>query len=118
VHNFVSLEEHRVASSVELTPGAHTLMFRFARTGEHRGQVTLLVDGVLVGAAEIARFTPTRFSLTGAGLTCGRGAALAVTDEYAGPFPFTGVLEHVIIEVDGPPFCDAAGEAAVAIRTQ
>ena len=118
VHNFVGLEEHRVVSTVELTPGAHSLTFRFARTGEHRGDATLLIDGAVVAEAEIPRFTPTRFSLTGAGLTCGRGGALAVTDDYSGRFPFTGVLEHVVIEVDGPPYCDAAGEAVVAIRTQ
>ena len=118
VHNFVGLEQHRVASTVELTHGAHALVCRFARTGEHCGTITLLVDDVVVVAGEIPRFTPTRFSLTGAGLTCGRGTALAVTEDYAGPFPFTGGLEHVVIEVDGAPYCDPAGEAALAIRTQ
>jgi arylsulfatase len=118
VHNFVGLEQHRVASALELPPGAHTLAVQFARTGEHCGDATLLVDGVAVGAAAIARFTPTRFSVTGAGLTCGRGDALAVTDDYAGAFPFTGGLERVVIEVEGPPFRDAAGEAAAAIRSQ
>ena len=48
----------------------------------------------------------------------GRGDALAVTDDYAGAFPFTGGLERVVIEVEGPPFRDAAGEAAAAIRSQ
>jgi arylsulfatase len=118
VHNFVGLEQHSVYSASELAPGAHVLAFRFTRTGQHRGAVTLLVDGVSVATGEIPRFTPTRFSLTGAGVTCGRGNEPAVSDDYAGPFPFTGVLEHVVIEVDGAPFCDPAGEAAVAIRTQ
>jgi arylsulfatase len=118
VHNFVGLEEHRVASDVELTPGPHVLAFRFTRTGEHRGRGTLLVDGVVVGEGEIPRFTPTRFSLTGAGLTCGRGAALAVTDDYPGSFPFTGELRRVVVEVEGEAFRDPEGEAAVAIRTQ
>src|SRR5262249_30105935 len=48
VHNLVGIEEHRVASSVDLTPGAHALTLRFARTGEHRGQLSLLVDGAAV----------------------------------------------------------------------
>jgi hypothetical protein len=72
----------------------------------------------MVGENEIPRFTPTRFSLTGAGLTCGRGAVLAVTNDYVGSFPFTGVLEQIVIEVEGAPFCDAAGEAIIAVRTQ
>src|SRR5262249_8411113 len=37
VHNFVGLEAHRAVSTVELTPGPHSLTFRFARSGEHRG---------------------------------------------------------------------------------
>jgi arylsulfatase len=118
VHNFVGLERHHVAATVELAPGACRLACRFTRTGEHRGQVTLIVDGVAVGAGEMPRFTPTRFSFTGAGLTCGRGASLAVTDDYAGPFPFTGVLEHVVIEVEGTPFRDPATKAEAAIRAQ
>jgi arylsulfatase len=118
VHNFVGLEEHRMASASEVTPGGHTLAFRFARTGEHRGVGSLLIDGSVVGEGEIPRFTPTRFSLTGAGLTCGGGAALAVTNDYVGSFPFTGVLEHVVVEVEGAPFCDATAEAVIAVRTQ
>jgi arylsulfatase len=118
VHNLVGLEMHRVAADSELPPGAHTLAFRFARTGEHCGTVTLLVDGAAVGSGEVPRFTPTRFSLTGAGLSCGRGNALAVSDDYDGPFPFTGQLERVVVEVEGAPFVDPEGEAAVAIATQ
>ena len=48
----------------------------------------------------------------------GTAAALPVTDDYDGPFPFTGTLERVVVEVDGAPFVDPAGEAAVAIATQ
>jgi arylsulfatase len=118
VHNFVGLEEQHVASARQLTPGAHRLAMRFTRSGEHCGDVALLIDDVADGALHIARFTPTRFSLTGAGLTCGRGDALAVTRDYSGTFPFTGRLDHVVIEVDGPPHIDPDGEAAVAIRTQ
>ena len=118
VHNFVGVEAHRVTGEVSLPPGAHTLAIRFTRTGEHRGRAELLIDGVPIGAGEIPRFTPTRFSITGAGLTVGRGMQLAVSDDYGGPFPFTGKLERVVIEVHGAPFRDPAAEAAVAIRSQ
>jgi len=118
VHNLAGAEEHRVTSDVVLTPGPHTLGFRFARTGEHQGTGTLLVDGAPVGGAEIPRFTPTRFSLTGAGLTCGRNPGLAVTDDYRVPFAFTGLIRHVVIEVEGPPFRDPDGEAQAAIMTR
>ena len=118
VHNFVGIKEQRIVSADELRPGPHELAMRFVRSSDHRGRAALLVDGVEVGATEIKRFTPTRFSLTGAGLTCGRGNPLAVTDDYAGQFPFTGELQHVVIEVDGALFRDPEAEAEVAIRTQ
>jgi arylsulfatase A-like enzyme len=118
VHNFVGMEEHRVASETPLAPGAHTLGFRFTRTGEHAGRGALVVDGAVVAEGEIPRFTPTRFTLTGAGLTCGRDPGLPVCDDYEAPFAFTGRIRRVVVEVEGPPFVDAEGEARAAITTQ
>jgi hypothetical protein len=118
VHSFSRLEEHRVTSRAPVAPGARTLGFTFTRTGEHRGTGRLLVDGAVVGEGEIPRFTPTRFSLTGAGLLCGRSAGLPVTDDYRAPFRFTGHLHRVVIEVDGPEFRDPEEEARVAIARQ
>jgi arylsulfatase len=118
VHNFVGMEEHRVTADVALAPGHRTLAYRFTRTGEHQGTGALLVDGAVVAEGEIPRFTPTRFSLTGAGLACGRNPALAVTDDYRAPFTFTGRIRRVVVEVEGPPFVDPEDEARVAITTQ
>ncbi|HYR95585.1 MAG TPA: arylsulfatase [Candidatus Binatus sp.] len=117
-HNFVGLEEHRVRSDVALAPGARVLELRFTKTAEHQGTAELVVDGAVVGRGEVPRFTTTRFSITGAGLTCGRGSGLAVTDDYRGAFPFTGRIGRVVVEVAGEPFRDAEGEAEVAIGTQ
>src|SRR5262249_37719860 len=118
VHNFVGMEEHRVSSDPVLTPGSHTLAFRFTRTGEHCGMGALLVDGTVVGEADIPRFTPMRFSLTGAGLTCGHSGPLPVTDDYQAPFRFTGRLYRVVVEVEGSPYLDPEDEARFAITTQ
>jgi hypothetical protein len=118
VHNFVGLEERRVTAGAALAPGARVLEMRFTKTAEHRGTLELVVDGAVVGRGEVPRFTTTRFSITGAGLTCGRGWGLPVTDDYRGAFPFTGRIRRVVVEVDGAPFQDAEGEAAVAITTQ
>ncbi|MEO8601810.1 MAG: arylsulfatase [bacterium] len=118
VHNFIGAELHRVVAVDDLTPGTHSLAMHFRRDGEHHGTAELHVDGKPVGNGEIPRFTPTRFSLTGAGLTIGRGDGLAVGDDYRGPAPFTGTLERVVIEVEGAAFHDPVAEAAVAIRTQ
>ena len=118
VHNFLGIEETRMSSDVSLRAGGHTLGFRFDKTGEHRGTGTLLVDDVAVGSGEIARFTPVRFSVSGAGLTCGVSGGLPVTEVYESPFRFTGHIRRVVVDVDGAVFADAQAEAAIAVRTQ
>jgi arylsulfatase len=117
-HNFVALEEHLVESPEPLTPGRHEVEFHFERTGEHRGVGHLLVDGVETARVDIPRFTLTRFSLTGAGLTCGYSDGLPVTRRYTAPFRFTGGLEEVVVEVDGPPWEDPEAEAEHALSVQ
>jgi arylsulfatase A-like enzyme len=118
VHNFVGLELHRLASETELTPGPHTLEFRFDKTGEHQGNGLLLLDGETVATGYIPRFTPTRFSITDAGLCCGYHIGMPVVDDYRAPFPFTGLLHRVTVDVAGEPFVDDAAEADLALRTQ
>ena len=118
VHNFVGIEEHRLTSSVELTPGQHTLEFRFDKTDEHQGRGNLRVDGETVATGDIPRFTPTRFSITDAGLCCGYHFGMPVVDDYRAPFRFTGRLHRVIVDVAGEPFVDDAAEADLALRAQ
>jgi arylsulfatase A-like enzyme len=118
VHNLVGIEEHRLTSSVELTPGPHTLEFRFHKTDEHRGRGSLLLDGETVASGDIPRFTPTRFSITDAGLCCGYHFGMPVTADYKAPFRFTGRLHRVVVNVSGEPFVDDAAEADLALRAQ
>jgi arylsulfatase len=118
VHNYVRLEEHRIAAPLSLSPGRHTIAFDFTRTAPNCGIGQLSVDGEALASADIAPFTPLRFSLTGAGLTCGRSDSAPVCDDYVAPYRFTGTLHQVTIELDGESPIDPEGEAAVAIATQ
>jgi arylsulfatase len=118
VHNFASLEEHRVEADERVPPGRHELAFRFERTAPHRGIGHLEVDGVEVASGPIPRFTLTKFSVTGAGLTCGYSDGLPVTRRYSAPFRFTGGLDEVVVEVDGEPFEDPEVAAQEAIGRQ
>ena len=97
---------------------AHTLGFRFEKTGEHQGTGTLLIDGAPAGEVRIDPFTRTRFSITGDGLWCGYHTGLPVCRDYRAPFRFTGRLHRVIVEVDGPKFADPRAEAELAITSQ
>lgn len=118
VHNLGAQEFTYVRSPERVPAGRHVLGFRFERTGHNAGRGSLLVDDRVVAQGEISRFTPVRFSATGAGLTCGYGNGMPVSDEFEGSFPFDGVIEKVTVLVDGPPFVDPAGEATVAITSQ
>jgi arylsulfatase len=117
-HNYVALARHRLSGSAVLTPGRHAVEFNFERTGDHAGTGSLSIDEQAVASAEIAPFTPVRFSLTGAGLTIGFSPEAPVSDDYDAPFQFTGRIRQVVIDVDGVPSFDPGGEAAVAIATQ
>jgi len=118
VHNYAGLHEYRVTSESELTPGAHTLAFRFDKTGEHRGIGTLVIDGRDDGSVEIRHFTPTRFSITDEGLCCGYDMGMPVTTEYRPPFRFTGHLERVVVDVSGEPYVDVRAEAEQSLTIQ
>ncbi len=117
-HNLGGVEHHHVTSDIAITPGRHELAFDYQRTGEHRGSGSLLIDGSVVGEGEIPRFTPARFSLTGAGVTCGYSGGLPVTDTITPPFRFTGVLHRVVVSVDGDAFVDPVGEVRAAMLSQ
>ena len=118
VHNLAGWRTSRVDAAIARPAGARTLGFRFTRTEGQGGRGELLVDNEVVGAADIKRVTPIRYSLTGVGFWCGRGGNLAVCDAYEGPFPYTGRLDRVEISVRGPEHVDAAAEAEIAIATQ
>jgi arylsulfatase len=120
VHNLSGWREYRVSAPLpRLALGPHRLGFRFTPGdgGPARGE--LLVDGDVVGAGEIKRSAWSRYSLTGHGLTIGYSCATPPADnDYRGPFPFTGDLDRVEIELDGPTFLDPAIEAADVIAMQ
>jgi arylsulfatase len=118
VHNLGGQELTYVRAREPMGPGHHQLGFRFTRTDDDQGRGTLFVDERVVGEGEIERFTPIRFSATGAGVTCGYSSGLPVSDELEGPFRFTGLLHRVTVTVDGEPRIDAAGEAHHAIVSQ
>jgi arylsulfatase len=78
---------------------------RFDARPDFSGTVTLLVDGEVVGTGEVARTTPVRHSISGAGITCGWEQGPPVGPGYTAPFACTGVLRRVDVEVlaaDGP----------------
>jgi hypothetical protein len=64
--------------------------------------VRLLVDGTEVGSGEVARSTPVRHSIGGAGITCGWEQGPPVGPGYDAPFTFAGTLLEVEVQVLEP----------------
>lgn len=118
VHNRAATAPDHLRGEVHLDPGPHTLAFEYAKTGEHRGRARLLADREPVAEGAIEFFTPGRFSVTGAGITCGYSNGLPVTDEITPPFRFEGTIDSLFVEVDGEPFTDPEEEVDAIIAMQ
>ncbi|MBM3670988.1 MAG: arylsulfatase [Actinobacteria bacterium] len=119
VHNFLGRSEDHLEAKQKVPTGPCELGFAFESAGRFMGgKAKLTVNGEVVADGEIPRFTPVRFSITDAGLTCGNDTGSAVTPRYTGPFAFTGKLRHVVVEVEGSPVVDFNEAVESSLRTQ
>ncbi|WP_219070999.1 hypothetical protein, partial [Candidatus Mycobacterium methanotrophicum] len=72
--------------------GRHLLGVRYSRTATVQnshtplGEVTLFIDGTLVGALADVMAHPGTFGLAGAGISVGRNGGSAVSSRYKAPF--------------------------------
>ena len=112
----MTIEE--VRGGVSLPAGRHLLWSCFEPSGDGSGRVEIGVGDRSAATGRISSFTPIRFSLTGAGLTCGYSNALPVSREIRAPFEFSGQLNRVVVEVRGPELVDPWAEAWSAIASQ
>ncbi len=97
-HNYVGLSQYTISSDGPIPSGKATLQFEMTLDGPGRGKGTLLVDGKTVGTGPIPRLVPLTFGLQG-GLSCGFGTAPAVSDDFKAPFPFSGTLGQVTVDL-------------------
>jgi hypothetical protein len=118
VHSFLGKERFPVTSDVVVTPGSHELGFSFASNGDFSGVGQLLIDGAVVGEAPIPRTTPVRYSITGAGMTCGWEQGPVIGDGYRAPFRFTGTLHRVVVDVAGVGHRDPEAEFEAIMAEQ
>jgi hypothetical protein len=118
VHNLYGASRDVVASEAVVGPGDHDIAFVFTKAGEFTGRAELLVDGGVVGAADIPHFTPMTFSYTGGGLTCGYEVGPAIGEGYDAPFRANVVIDRVVVDVSGAPHKDAAAEYEAIMSEQ
>ena len=118
VHNLYGAERHVLSSEEPLSAGRHVVSFRFVKDELQGGTASLSVDGVVVASGEIARFTPSSFSGTGVGVTCGYEWGPAVGEGYEAPFRYRGVIHRAQIEAFGPVVRDPAAEVEAILSEQ
>ncbi len=111
VYNWLGERIQTVSSAEPIPTGKHVLSAEFTKTGDEEstgsaaGTLTLYVDMVPVGSAEIVT-QPGPFALAGDGLCVGRDSASPVAD-YRSPFRFTGgTIDRVVVDVSGDPYVD------------
>ena len=126
VHNYCDVERELVRSDVPLPAGPCTVAFEFRTRGAPQiarglgspGVGRLYINGKKVGEAEIAKTTPICFSLTGEGLCIGYDSGIAVSDAYRSPFPFTGTITKVVVDVSGERYLSPDIEHRIAMAVQ
>jgi hypothetical protein len=106
-YNYLSVQQFDVATTTNIPRGRHELRFEFEPTGEPDlaqgkgtpGLAQLYIDGQLAGEAELPVTIPLTLGLEG--LTCGYDGCSPVTPAYQPPFPCTGTLEYVAVDISG-----------------
>ena len=88
----------------------------FAHGKGSPGRAQLYVDGQLIAQNEFPVTTPIGFNP--GGLTCGANPGSAITTDYVAPFPFTGTLHTVTVDVSGQLITDTSSEMRMAMARQ
>ena len=110
---------YRVVAAEPVGPGAHHVAVRFAGGFGQPGEAVLYVDGDEVGRGELPEGLGSGgIQIGGGGLRVGHDEGFPVTDDYAVPFAFTGVLHHVEFDAAVPPAAQIAAELDEALRRE
>jgi arylsulfatase A-like enzyme len=117
VHNYVDVAEYHVQSTQTLPEGKTQLRFEFEPTGEPElakgrgtpGRATLYINGKPAGQADFPVTIPLLIGV-GGGLAVGRNSGSPVSKLYSSPFPFTGTIYQVTIDVSGKMIQDTQEE--------
>jgi Sulfatase len=107
---------HRIAAADATPAGRHELGVDYEREQPAGGPITLSVDGEAVAAGQLPVNLPFRWQIGGAGLLVGRDHGFPVCDDYEPPFPFTGTLHHIALEIPSLEWTVSRDEVVTALR--
>ncbi|MHB1414191.1 MAG: arylsulfatase [Chloroflexota bacterium] len=124
-HNYVGVTEYHVESDDLVPSGKVELRFEFEPTAKPdiargrgaAGQARLYINGKLSGEAEIPVTLPIMVGIA-EGLVCGRSEGAPVSSLYKSPFPFTGRIYRVTVDVSGEMIRDTEAEMKAVMGHQ
>jgi arylsulfatase len=108
---------YRFAGAHVVSAGSHTIGAEY-RWGSAGRSLSLLVDGAVVAHGPLRPRLPLRWQIGGAGLLVGHDRGFPVCDDYEPPFPFSGTLQRLLIEVPALAPADARLEIAEALHRE
>ncbi|MCB0987976.1 MAG: arylsulfatase [Acidimicrobiales bacterium] len=111
VVDYNAFDDHAVAeSTVEIPHGPAVLTAR-VRVGRARaGRIDLVVNGEEAGGVDVPQLV---FMFSSVGASVGYDHGSPVSTRYDSPFPFSGTLHEVVVQVhDAPPSAEDDAEAA------
>jgi arylsulfatase len=125
VYNYLGVQEFHVVTTTPIAGGRHELRVELEPTGKPdfkqgkgaAARAQLYVDGKLAAQGDLSVTIPLQIGLT-EGLTVGRDEGSTVTSDYQGPFPFTGTLEAVAVDVSGELIVDTEAEMKAIMAHQ
>lgn len=88
-------DHHRVVSDQKVPTGVSTVAVHFERIDE-TAKATLLIDGQESGSVDIPGVMRM---ISAQGMDMGRDGGSPVTDDYEAPFPFTGEIIKLLIDI-------------------
>ncbi len=114
LYNYVARTYFEVESETPVPAGRHQLRYEFEPTGEPDilagkgapGRAQLYIDDKLVGQTQMDVTNPIMLGLaSGVAIGADPGAPVSI-DAYDGPFPFTGTIHTVTVDVSGDLIVD------------
>jgi arylsulfatase A-like enzyme len=124
-YNYVARDFYQIESTKSVPGGRRELRFEFEVTGEPEilagkgsaGRGQLYIDGELVGQTEMPVTNPILLGLS-SGVAVGADPGSPVTEEYYAPFPFTGKIYSVTVDVSGDLIQDTEAEMRAIMARQ
>lgn len=114
VHEYAGPDRRWIVDSPRpIAAGRHQLAFEFRKHAHCAGTGTLLCDGEPVGRIEMRDLWP--LGAGAGGLYCGYADGSPVGERYACPFPFTGTIRQVVVELDDDHVANAGLENHASI---